>query len=135
MTRGRSPVSEPFTPDKRRAMTPARKRRIWLAWDGRCWFCDEPVPESGPGVVYDHIDQLWVKGSDADEHIGPIHAAPCNKTKTADDARVRAHIKRIIARREGTRRARKPIRNGRKLEGPGFDKTRTKGLDGKVRRR
>lgn len=80
--------------DDRRAMTPARKRRIWEAWGGKCWFCRMPVPMEGPEVVYDHVTQLWMKGSDADEDIGPIHAEPCNKLKTAADATVRAKTKR-----------------------------------------
>lgn len=79
--------------DARRAMTPARKRRIHAAWGGKCWFCRMPVPVEGPEVVYDHVEQLWLKGSDADEDIGPIHAVPCNKIKTAADATKRAKTK------------------------------------------
>lgn len=100
---------EPVTPDKRRAMTPARKRRIWTAWEGKCWFCRQPVEVEGPTVIYDHVGTLWIKGSDADDDIGPIHAAPCNKIKTAADLKKIAKIKRIIAREDGTRRERPPI--------------------------
>jgi 5-methylcytosine-specific restriction protein A len=88
--------------DDRRAMTPARKRRIWEAWKGKCWFCRMPVPVEGPEVVYDHVTQLWLKGSDADEDIGPIHAEPCNKLKTAADATQRAKTKRQKAKHDGT---------------------------------
>jgi hypothetical protein len=118
-----------FTPDKRRAMTPARKRRIWTAWEGKCWFCRMPVPESGPGVVYDHVTQLWMSGSDADERIGPIHAEPCNKIKTAADATKRAKVKRILKRAAGEGQTKFPLKSRP------FQRTLTKGFDGKVRRR
>lgn len=81
--------------DPRRSMTPARKHRIWKAWDERCWFCRTPVPESGPGVIYDHVGTLWIKGSDEDGDIGPIHADPCNKVKTAADQTRIAKTKRM----------------------------------------
>lgn len=123
------PQPEPFEPDERRAMTPARKARIHAAWGGRCWFCRMPVPVEGPEVVYDHVTQLWMKGSDADEDIGPIHAAPCNKIKTAADAKARAKVKRIHKRQASETRSKRPIRNR------GFDTTKTKGFDGVVRDR
>jgi hypothetical protein len=116
-----------FTPDPRRAMTPARRHRIWMAWGGKCWFCNLPVPESGPAVEYDHIPALWMKGSDADEDIGPIHKATCHKVKTAADASRRAKVKRIHKWGEP--------KKGRKLQGAGFDKSLSKGFDGKVRPR
>jgi hypothetical protein len=53
-----------------------------------------PVDQSGPGVVYDHVNPLWLAGSDADEDIGPIHSDPCNKVKTKADAKRIAKTKR-----------------------------------------
>lgn len=105
--------------DDRRAMTPARKHRIWLAWDGKCWFCRMPVEESGPGVVYDHVGTLWITGSDADKGIGPIHAEPCNKLKTAADQTRIAKTKRQKAKHEGTFPASKA-----KIRSRGFAPTR-----------
>lgn len=88
--------------EARRAMTPARKRRIWTAWHGRCWFCRQPVPMEGPEVIYDHVTPLWLKGSDADEEIGPLHAEPCNRLKTAADLKRIAKTKRQKAKHDGT---------------------------------
>ncbi len=90
-----------FEADKRRGMTPARKARIHAAWGGVCWFCRLPVPMDGPGVEYDHVTQLWMKGSDADEDIGPIHADPCHKLKTKADAGSRAKVKRLHKKATG----------------------------------
>jgi hypothetical protein len=111
------PVREPVEVDDRRAMTPARKHRIWLAWDRKCWFCRMPVEESGPGVIYDHVGTLWITGSDADKDIGPIHAEPCNKLKTAADLKRIAKTKRQKAKHEGTF---PPARQ--QLRGRGFPK-------------
>jgi len=118
MSRVNTPlVREDVEIDDRGAMTPARKRRIHAAWSGKCWFCRMPVPVEGPEVVYDHVTQLWMKGSDADEDIGPIHADPCNKLKTAADATVRGKTKRQAAKLRLDRKrpeTRTPLR-GRKF--------------------
>lgn len=50
----------------------------------------------GEQVRYDHRVPLWIKGSDADHDIAPIHALTCDKGKTAKDLRDIAKIKRII---------------------------------------
>ncbi len=117
-----------FVPDPRRAMTPARQKRIWEAWEGKCWFCRQAVDQSGPGVVYDHVYTLWIKGSDADADIGPIHAAPCNKIKTrADQAKI-AKVKRLIA-------AQSEPKPPSRLQSRGFDRTKSRGFDGRVKPR
>lgn len=94
MSRVAPPSGEEVETDQRRAMTPARKRRIWEAWERKCWFCRMPVPMDGPEVIYDHVGTLWITGSDADKDIGPIHANPCNKAKTAADHKRIAKTKR-----------------------------------------
>ena len=103
--------------DTRRAMTPVRKSRIWIAWDGRCWFCNQPVDLVGPGVVYDHIGTLWITGSDADADIAPIHAEPCNRVKTAADLTRIAKTKRQKAKNDGTWPGAK-----RKIQSRGFQR-------------
>ena len=77
-------------------MTPARKRRIWLAWGGRC-ACGLGVPVMGPGVIYDHDIQLWMEGPEDDENVRPL-CAPCNRAKTAADAGARAKVRRLWAK-------------------------------------
>ncbi len=125
-------MSEPgdFQADPRRAMTPARKRRIWDSWKGVCYFCRQPVAVDGPSVIYDHVTQLWMKGSDANEAIAPIHADPCNKLKTAADATARAKVKRIWKKHDSDRPEPK-----RKLKTRGFDRSLRKKMDGTVERR
>lgn len=114
---------------KRRPMTAARKRRIHEAAEGRCYHCGEPVPQSGPGVRYDHVIALWIKGDDSDDAIRPAHTS-CDKPKTAKDIRVIAKIKRIHRRGNGER---KPSRlRGRKLA---RHPTLKRGFDGKVKSR
>ena len=120
-------MREAFQIDDRRAMTPARKRRIHAAWDGKCWFCRMPVDLEGPGVVYDHVGTLWITGSDADSGIGPIHAATCNKIKTKADKGTIAHIKRLIAKNDPDQ-PRKPSR----LKSRGFSKTLSRKFSGQV---
>ncbi len=94
---------------KRGAMTPARKRRIHAARDGLCAWCKKPVPILGEGVVYDHHIPLAIGGSDDDDNIRPLHAAPCDKIKTALDKKTIAKVLRLRARLEGQRRKRQAI--------------------------
>lgn len=114
---------------KRGAMTPARKRRIWEAADGLCEVCGEPVDPSGPNVRFDHRIDLWTSHDDSDENLRPIHRKVCDEAKTSADLKKISKTKRLIAKREGTTKPKRPIANR------GFDKTVTRGFDGKVRRR
>jgi 5-methylcytosine-specific restriction endonuclease McrA len=78
----------------RKAMTPARKRRIHAQHKGLCTYCGQETEVSGPTVIYDHEIPLELGGADDDSNIGPIHASPCNKIKTAADARQIAKMRR-----------------------------------------
>lgn len=98
----------------RRAMTKARKRKAHDRANGVCWWCDAPVEMFGPTVVYDHRIGVWLTERDEDEDVWPLHFAPCNKLKTAQDATTRAHVKAMKARHDGTRRERP------KIKSPGF---------------
>lgn len=104
----------------RRSMTQARKRRIHERENGLCYHCGEPVPMTGPDVRYDHVIGVWLTERDEDGDVKPAHTW-CDKPKTSNDQTVIAKVKRIIARREGTRKARKPI-PGQKLKSAGFYK-------------
>lgn len=69
---------------KRRAMTPARKLRIWTRQEGRCGCgCGDPVPLSGPGVRYDHTIEFWLR-PDLDDDGPNVKAlrTECDKPKT-----------------------------------------------------
>jgi hypothetical protein len=89
--------------------------------------CARPdCPERATDV--DHILPLWLGGSNREKNLEGLcpghHAA-----KTKAEAALRAKAKRREARDQGTRRARKPIASR------GFDKSQTRGFDGKVRLR
>lgn len=77
-------------------MTPARKRRIWEAWQGRC-ACGVDVPVMGPGVIYDHDIQLWMEGPEDDANVRPL-CPDCNRAKTSKDAGARAKVRRLWAK-------------------------------------
>lgn len=96
---------EPVEATPRGNVSPARRLRIWTAADGKC-VCGTPVPLSW--TVLDHEIQLWLGGPDDDAQMRPL-CAPCDLTKTANDAKIRAKVKRLIARENGTRRKRKEI--------------------------
>lgn len=105
-------------------MTEARKRRIWTAHHGKC-ICGEPVPVTGPGVIYDHHETLWMGGAEHDGNVRPL-CAICNLIKTAFDATKRAKTKRQQQMAPGAPRAPSALRSR------GFQKTLRKRMNGKV---
>jgi hypothetical protein len=114
--------------EARKAMTPARKRRIHAQHSGLCTYCGQDVEVSGPTVVYDHEIPLELGGADDDSNIGPIHASPCNKVKTALDIKAIAKCRRLVKREtEGA-----PVS---RLQGRGFQTLLSRGFDGKVKKR
>lgn len=117
----------------RKAMTPARMRRIWEREGGICWLCTQPVPMRGGHLVrYDHRIPVEISQDDSDEGIYPIHREPCDRIKTAADQALIAKVRRQAgekgqaARREknGSSFKSGPSRwpQGRKLQGGGFPK-------------
>jgi 5-methylcytosine-specific restriction endonuclease McrA len=105
----------------RKAMTKARRLRLYLACKGRC-ECGVKVPMDGTTI--DHRIQLWMGGADDDSNLR-FFCKACDKPKTAKDAGDRAKVKRILSREAGER---KPSR----LRSRGFDKSKTKRFDGSV---
>lgn len=89
--------------------------------------CARPgCPDKATDV--DHILPLWLGGSNREKNLEglcPAHHA----AKTKAEASLRAKAKRREQRDQGTRRPRKPVASR------GFDKSQTRGFDGKVRLR
>ena len=66
---------------KRRSMTPARRKRIFLAHGGVCGFCHEEIDPCG-GYEIDHEIPLALGRADDDgENCYPIHVR-CHEIKT-----------------------------------------------------
>lgn len=117
----------PFKPPKRRPLTKARKRRIWEFHNGCCRECGYDVEIEGKGVEYDHRVPLAMGGADDDgPNMGPL-CQRCHKNKTAGDLHCIARAKRIGRKNDGTWKG-----SGRKLKGRGFDKTKSRKMDGSV---
>lgn len=110
-------------PTKRKSFTPAQRRAVYEAQDGVCGAvaCDEPLSR---GWDIDHDEELWFGGAhDPSNWVGLCKA--CHKAKTGAMAKVRAHVKRLIARDEEIRPSRIKSRNqwptGRKLQSRPFE--------------
>ena len=89
-----------------RAVSKAQRKAVIDRQDGICKrsYCDAPA------VDVDHVLPLWSGGSNANDNLEAL-CTDCHKQKTAAEAKARAKAKRIEARENGTRRARKPIPN------------------------
>lgn len=111
--------------EARKPLTPKQRAELFAAHEGRCYLCGEKI-KSGEPWDDEHVIQRWVSGDDSLANRRPAHRLTCHKVKTANDATVRAKVKRIIAREDGTRRERKPIPSR------GFS-DRTRGFDGQVK--
>jgi len=93
-------------PTKRKAMTPARRLRVFNAASGRCQCgCSEKLR---PDWEVEHRIPLSIGGTEDDSNLEAWNAV-CHQRKTSGEAGPRAKVARIIAREDGTRRPRKPI--------------------------
>lgn len=124
------PERERVEPEARRPLTRRETIELAVRQNGKCGCgCGEKLNALTEGVTDEHVIALHHGGTN-DLANRSLWRTPCSKAKTAKaDAPASAKIRRIEARETGTRRARKPI------QGRGFDKTITKGFDGKVRTR
>lgn len=106
----------------RKAMTPARKKRIRLANGPSCrdcgrrmWYGHAEEPKLRFETRFDHTIPLELGGSDDDDNIREICREPCDKIKTAQDqkdiARARRRQKRQLTGR-GTKRKGPPLKSG-----------------------
>jgi hypothetical protein len=113
--------------EKRKPLTRAEVLTLCIAQQGRCGCgCGVHLDPIGEGVIDEHVIALELTGPNALTNR-KLYRKPCAKAKTAKhDAPAIAKAKRIAARIDGTRRARKPIPNRP------FDTTRTKKFDGSV---
>ena len=108
---------------KRRAMTPARRKRIFEARDGICGYCEEPI--DGPYEI-DHLLPLALGGADDDGgNTVPMHVE-CHRIKTFGRKRRRegGDIHRIAK-----------ARRARKSRGDGLPKPRRSLADSRLVRR
>jgi len=122
---GKVTIREEVKTDPRRAMTPARKRRIHTARGGKCSGCGKDVPVSGPGVTYDHTGTLWITGSDGDDDINLL-CDDCDDEKTPKDLSRIAKTKRQRSKHIGDTKPKKPIPSR------GFNKTLRRRFNGRV---
>lgn len=90
----------------RRAMTEARKRRIWEREKGKCWMCGKVTEMLGPSVRYDHRIPIELSGSEDDSNVFPLHREPCDRIKTKADANKIAKMRRL--RKKENPETRKP---------------------------
>jgi 5-methylcytosine-specific restriction endonuclease McrA len=89
---------EPVEATPRKAMTPARRKRIWDRDNGQCGECGTPVPLKG--TVVDHDLGLFQGGPDNDENCRFL-CARCDDVKTNTvDAKINAKIRRLKAEHE-----------------------------------
>ena len=99
------PSGESARPHRRRR-TPKQRAALLAGQGGLCAACGASLEPSAAHL--DHWGVLWITGDDSDGAIEAI-CVPCHREKTKADQGVIGHIKRIIARQDGTRRPRKAI--------------------------
>lgn len=121
---------EPVKLDKRKPLTRRETIQLMLDQEGRCGCgCGVKLDPMGEGVIDEHVIPLGIRENANELANRALYRKPCAARKTPGDQSAIAKCKRLVARQEGTRRARKAIPSR------GFDKTQTRGFDGKVRPR
>ena len=106
---------QPVAKAVRKPLTPLQRSHLAMSQGGLCAGCGGPL---GADWEADHDIPLWISGKDTG-HVALCRF--CHRTvKTPADLRTIAHLKRILARMTGERRARRPIL------GRGFEKAGNK---------
>jgi len=107
---------------KRKRLTKARRAEILSNQGGLCvvWGCTETR-----GLIEEHSTPFTWTGELPDQLMCEAH----HKEKTRLDIGKIAKVKRIRKKAAGETKQKRPIKSR------GFDKTKTKGFDGKVRDR
>lgn len=125
---------EAVVPEPRKPLTKAQRREILARQHDCCGEC-------GNSLIWQVVDGHKVYGPMIDEHVKRLYiggsnelnnrqlwCVPCSKAKTKAEAPQNAKIRRLLAGEEGEP---EPSR----LQGRGFPKHLTKGVNGKVRPR
>lgn len=85
---------EYIAPAKRRSMGKARRTRIFLRGNGKCYRCGVQL-RSGDKWIVEHDEALNLGGADIDENCRVI-CIPCERKKTAHDRELIAKRNSII---------------------------------------
>lgn len=127
MSRIAPQVHEPVVPEKRRAFRAADMRQRLLDQNGRCAHCRAAL------LVFhgDHILPRELDGRTDYENL-QLLCGPCHAIKTVSDIKMIAKARRLRKKNADpeTRAFEKPKRP---IHNKGFDPSRTRGLNGKVR--
>lgn len=110
----------------RKSFTSKQRLEILLASDGRCKICGEKI--TGPFEV-EHRVPVALGGTNDPSNLEAVHPQPCHSSKTKADVKAIAKAKRL--EKKSSPETRKPAT----MKSRGFQKTLTKGFDGKVRPR
>jgi hypothetical protein len=123
-----STIPEPDrSTEARKPLTRRQSLQLMLDQNGRCGCgCGVKLDPMGEGVIDEHLTALELGGTN-DIANRALLRKPCAKAKTAKkDSPAIGKVRRITARENGTRRARKAIPSA-----PFSDKTR--GFDGQIK--
>ncbi len=120
-------------PTSRKGTTKGRGEYIVACQAYVCANCgvrlmDGRTREKLAAFQIDHILPIALAGTNEDDNLQAL-CIPCHKIKSAQDIKRIRKAARIRQRIDGQRRKRKAILNG------GFNKTLTRGFDGKVKAR
>jgi len=116
---------------QRPSMSKARKDRLWLRDKGVCYLCGLKVL-GGQAWDAEHKIPWALSQDDSDKNLGVAHKDGCHALKTKSDVKTIAKAK---AQAGETGQWARRAKNGPQLKSRGFDKSQTRGFDGKVRTR
>ena len=126
MSRVAPGVHEYAIREKRRPTSVKVQELMYNRQGGRCAMCEGVIHYFMLDCDVDHIIPLELCGTNHPDNLQAL-CRPCHKIKTKADVKAIAKAKRLAGETgQGPKR---------KIAGRGFDKTLSKGMDGKVRSR
>lgn len=102
----------PYSIHSRRSLTSKQLLQLFIAEDGICCVCSAKI--DGVKQAWDeHIDPLWLNGTNARENRGVAHVR-CARVKSAAETRDRSKIRSTAEKHFGAHRSSRPMPCGRR---------------------
>lgn len=102
----------PYAVEPRKHLTAKQKLQMFVEAGGICCVCGCKI--DGVKEAWDeHVNPLWLNGDNSAPNRAPAHAK-CARSKTSEEAEVRAKIRNTAEKHFGAKTSSQPMPCGRK---------------------
>ena len=105
-------IHNPYSVHSRKPLTDKQRLQLFIDEGGICCICGAKI--DGVKSAWDeHIDPLWLSGTNARENRGVAHAK-CARVKSAGESKDRAKVRSTSEKHFGAHRSSRPMPGSRR---------------------